>query len=140
MWSPWASLLMSQARRHRRGRAYARHAPLPASGDVGSYRGLVVMVGIYINRAEHKHLRYWRSNSTAQRQNPLPLFMAHHALGSVLGWLGELSCPGNTWTTPWRSTRTNPVPVTRNQAPTIVTAGSQGAGYLTRPCGTVTRR
>jgi tetratricopeptide (TPR) repeat protein len=90
-----ASLLMSQGPTAPSvAEAYARARALCQQVEdvVQLSRVLSVMVGIYINRAEHKTSRVLAEQllDLAQRmQNPLPLFMAHHALGSVLGWLGE---------------------------------------------------
>jgi tetratricopeptide (TPR) repeat protein len=90
-----ASLLMSQgptapavAETYARARALCQQV----EDVVQLSRVLSVMVGIYINRAEHKTSRVLVEQllDLAQRmQNPISLFMAHHALGSVLGWLGE---------------------------------------------------
>jgi tetratricopeptide (TPR) repeat protein len=90
-----ASLLMSQGpaapvvvETYARARALCQQV----QDAVQLSRVLSVLAGIYINRAEHtisRALAEQLLDLAQHMQHPVALFMAHHALGSVLGWLGE---------------------------------------------------
>jgi len=76
--------------------AYARARVLCQQvGDVAQLsRVLFALWGVYANRAEHMTARELGAELLALAQrldNPTALLVAHHALGSTLYWLGELT-------------------------------------------------